>query len=155
MSLPVLPERPLRLSPWSGLLARAAVFTAYRLAKRSPRRIRAVLTRVRGGAPAATYEQAKAARDAVLTVSTKCCGPEACLPRSIAVALLCRARGHWPTWCVGVIAAPPFQAHAWVEAGGDVVDEPVDASFYERFFAVPPAGAARGLAGDRPVEGEK
>lgn len=139
MSLPVLPEAPVVMSMRERLLARLAVAAGYRLANRPPKRIRAVLSRVRGNAPAATYEQVKHARDSVLTVSTRCCGSEACLPRSIAVALLCRARNHWPTWCVGVIAAPPFMAHAWVEADGVMVDEPVDSEFYRKFFSVPPA----------------
>lgn len=139
MSLPVLPDQPMRVPLSTGMAARLVVLAGYRLANRSPKRIRSVLVKVRGNARAATYEEARNARDTVLTVSTKCCGPEACLPRSIAVALLCRLRGCWPTWCVGVITAPPFLAHAWVEAEGEVVSEPVGGSYYRKFFAVAPA----------------
>jgi hypothetical protein len=142
MSLPVLPSRPLH----PGLAVRgtvhAAELIARRLARLSPQRLRAVMTTLSKGAHAADYAEARQARDEVLSVSARCCGPEACLPRSIAVALVCRSRGTWPAWCVGVLAAPPFLAHAWVEVDGQMVDEPVDSDFYRKFFAVGPDGVS-------------
>ncbi len=137
MSNAVLPEAPVRVSVYARIATHCAVGVARILARRSPKRIRAVLTWLSRGTPAATRDQARHARDTILTVSTLCCGGEACLPRSIAVALLCRAGGCWPTWCVGVIAAPPFRAHAWIEAGGEIVDEPIESTFYRKFFSVP------------------
>lgn len=47
----------------------------------------------------------------------------ACLPRSLAIVLLCRFRGAWPTWCAGVRRAAPFSAHAWAEVDGCSVGE--------------------------------
>ncbi|MFF3484523.1 lasso peptide biosynthesis B2 protein [Streptomyces sp. NPDC002701] len=139
MSLPVLPSRPLRPPLAVRLEIRTAVWVARRLARRSPQRIRAVMTLLSRGVRAADRAQARQARDEVLSVSPRYCGPPAaCLPRSIAVALLCRTRGTWPTWCVGVLAAPPFLAHAWVEVAGEMVDEPVDSDCYRKFFAVEP-----------------
>jgi len=76
----------------------------------------------------------------VLTVSTWCCGRNACLPRTIATAILCRSAGHWPTWCTGVLAAPPFSAHAWIEAEGRTVDEYVDDTSLVTMLSVGTAG---------------
>ncbi|TDQ48492.1 lasso peptide biosynthesis B2 protein [Actinorugispora endophytica] len=137
MSFHVVPERDgVRLSPAANLTARCAVGLARVLSGGSPARIRSVLERLRRGAAPATYAQAKAARDAVLAVSLRCAGPEACLPRSLAVALVCRSRGVWATWCVGVPRRPPFGAHAWVEADGLPVEEGVGPDHYSRLFAV-------------------
>jgi Transglutaminase-like superfamily len=110
------------------------VMVARLLATQSPHRIRAILCRVRIGADPATYAQAKDARDAVVTSSLVCAG-EACLPRSIATALLCRLRGTWPTWCVGA-RLDPFRSHAWVEAEGSPVDEPFTPGHYHRIMVV-------------------
>ncbi|RKT85496.1 Transglutaminase-like superfamily protein [Saccharopolyspora antimicrobica] len=116
--------------------ARVAVAIALPMAHLSPRRIRHVLAFARRGAPPATYAQASAARSAVIAVSTTCAG-KGCLPRSIATALLCRVRGCWPTWKVGVRAAP-FGAHAWVEAAGCAVDEGEQAQAFLPLMAVEP-----------------
>jgi Transglutaminase-like superfamily len=108
------------------------------LATQSPQRIRAVLGWLRRGARPATFEQAKAARDAVVAVSLVCAVREGCVPRSLATVLLCRLRGQWPTWCVGVRRLPPFAAHAWVEADGVMVGEdeyPPD--YFRTLFTVP------------------
>jgi hypothetical protein len=81
----------------------------------------------------------------VVSVSTLCAG-QGCLPRSIAAALLCRARGSWPGWCVGVRTAP-FAAHAWIEADGDPVGEPLGTESFRRVIVVarqaPPSEAVR------------
>ena len=50
--------------------------------------------------------------------------------------LLCRQRGYAPTWCVGVVATPPFAAHACIEADNCIVDEPIDASYLRTFSRV-------------------
>jgi len=115
---------------------RLAVGVARVLAHQSPRRIRAVLRRLRRGAQPASYEQAKAARDAVVAVSLVCAGPEGCLPRSLATVLLCRMRGHWPAWCVGARRLAPFGAHAWVEADGVPVGEEYPPDYFRTFFTV-------------------
>ena len=107
------------------------------LATRSPRRIRAVLGWLRRGARPATFEQAKAARDAVVAVSLHCAAREGCLARSLATVLLCRLGGRWPTWCVGARRLPPFAAHAWVEADGIMVGEDYPPDYFRILFTVP------------------
>jgi hypothetical protein len=119
------------------VLARLVVGAARLLAGQSPRRIRAVLGRLRHGARPATYDQAKAARDTVVAVSLTCAAREGCVPRSLATVLLCRLRGRWPTWCVGARRVPPFGAHAWVEAEGRAVDEEYPPDYFRTFFTVP------------------
>jgi Transglutaminase-like superfamily len=120
------------------LLVRLAVGVAQTLALLPPRRIRVLLTWLSRGARPATYLQAKAARDVVLAVSPSCAGWRGCLPRSLAVALLCRLSSAWPTWCVGVRVTPPFGAHAWVEADHQLVDEVGDTGSYRRLITVRP-----------------
>ncbi len=116
---------------------RLAVGVARLLARQSPRRIRTVLSWLRRGARPATFEQAKATRDAVVAVSLACAGREGCLPRSLATVLLCRLRGQWPTWCVGARKLAPFGAHAWVEADGVPVGEDYPPDYFRTFFTVP------------------
>jgi Transglutaminase-like superfamily len=123
------------------MAARVAVGLAFGLALLPPGRLRAVLTRVSRGAAPAGYEQAKAARDAVLAVSLACLGSRGCLPRSLATALLCRMWGVWPTWCVGARTRLPFGAHAWVEAEGRMVGEEVPKGYLNTLISVPPPGA--------------
>ncbi|MEY9212950.1 lasso peptide biosynthesis B2 protein [Thermobifida halotolerans] len=137
MSLFVAFQRnDVRLSLRANLAARCAVGLARLLARRPPERIRAVLERLRRGVRPAGHEEAKDAYDAVLAVSLRCAGPEACLQRSLAVVLLCRLRGHWATWCVGVPKRPPFAGHAWVEAEGRLVEEGVGYDYFSRLFSV-------------------
>lgn len=132
----ILPEVPATLTP----LARAqiAVITpiACLIHRRSPQHMKRILQKLSTGARPATYDEAKRARDEILTASARCRGGSACLIRSLSVALLCRLRGTWPTWCVGVLAAPPFAAHAWVEADGEIVDEPLSQRDFRAFFKV-------------------
>ncbi|HEX8156748.1 MAG TPA: lasso peptide biosynthesis B2 protein [Solirubrobacteraceae bacterium] len=109
------------------------------LVRQSPARIRQILTWLRRGARPATVELASAMRDAVVTVSLPCAGREGCLRRSVAVVLLCRARGMWPTWCVGARVLPPFAAHAWVEADGAPVGEDLPPGYFRTLITVPPA----------------
>lgn len=118
------------------VLTRLAVGAGRLLATQSPRRIRRVLGWLRHGARPATFHQANAAREAVVTVSLACAGREGCLPRSLATVLLCRSRGHWATWCVGARRMPPFAAHAWVEAEGTAVGENYPPDYFRTFFRV-------------------
>ncbi|MGW2255953.1 lasso peptide biosynthesis B2 protein [Kitasatospora sp. NPDC001660] len=105
------------------LAVRTAVGIARLLVLLPAHRLQRVLTVLSRGARPATAEEAAAVRDAVLSTSLAMNGLRSCLPRSVAVTLLCRARGTWPTWCVGVRTAPPFTAHAWVEAEGRMIGE--------------------------------
>jgi hypothetical protein len=118
-------------------LAYFVVGAARLLATRSPRRIRTVLGWLRHGARPATVEQAAAARATVVAVSLTCAAREGCVPRSLATILLCRLRGQWPTWCVGVRRVPPFAAHAWVEADGVMVGEDYPPDYFRTLFTVP------------------
>jgi hypothetical protein len=119
------------------IVTHLVVGAARLLATRSPRRIRAVLGRLRQGARPATLEQARAAQDAVVAVSLHCAAREGCLARSLATVLLCRLRGQWPTWCVGARRLPPFAAHAWVEADGIMVGEDYPPDYFRILFSVP------------------
>jgi transglutaminase superfamily protein len=119
------------------MLVLLAVGAARLLATRSPQRIRRVLRWLHRGTRPATFDQAKAARDAVVAVSLTCAARQGCLARSLATVLLCRLRGRWPTWCVGVRRMPPFGAHAWVEANGVAVGEDFPADYFRTFFTVP------------------
>ena len=132
----VIPEAPVQTSMKSKVQVAVAVSAAKVLHKKSPERIRTLLRGVSRGARSATYDEARAARDEILTLSPLSRGGTACLIRSLATVLLCRSRGVWPTWCVGVITAPPFAAHAWVESEGQIVDEPLDAKDFRAFFKV-------------------
>ncbi|WP_079056522.1 lasso peptide biosynthesis B2 protein [Streptomyces caeruleatus] len=141
----VLPDAPARASLPDRLLIGLIIPASRVLSRKSPRQLRKLLGRLAAGARPASYSEAKLARDQILTASPRCRGGSACLVRSLSVALLCRSRGVWPTWCVGVIATPPFSAHAWVEADGRVVDEPLDSADFRTFFTVPtdPVPASR------------
>ena len=119
------------------MVVRLMVGAARLLATQSPRRIRTVLGWLRRDARPASFEQAKAARDAVVAVSLVCAAREGCLARSLATVLLCRLRGRWPTWCVGARRLPPFAAHAWVEAEGVMVGEDYPPDYFRTLFSVP------------------
>lgn len=99
-----------------------------------------VLRAVSRGARPATYDEADAALQAVVASRKRLAGSFGCLPRSIAAALLCRMRGSWPRWCVGTRVAPPFRAHAWLEADGRMVRELGSQSSYCLLLFVDPPG---------------
>lgn len=101
-----------------------------------PHRLQRVMSLVVRGAKPAGYGIARDARDDILSASAVCRGDKACLIRSVAAMLLCRQRGYAPTWCVGVVATPPFAAHAWIEADDRIVDEPIEASYLRTFYRV-------------------
>lgn len=131
-----VPHDPRSVPFTTRLATRAAVAGAHLLATQPPGRIRAVLQRLCRGARPATLAEATAARETVLAVSLAAGGQKGCLPRSLATVLLCRMRGHWPTWCVGVRVRPPFAAHAWVEAESVLVGEGAPSDYFQRFFVV-------------------
>lgn len=131
-----LPRTKISISMLDSILARVAVAAARTLARQSPKLIQRILSVIAIGAKPADLARAQQARDTILTVSTRCRGGRACLPRSIAAALLCRMRGIWPTWCIGVLRTPPFIAHAWIEANQRLVDEVIDGDLYVRLITV-------------------
>jgi hypothetical protein len=125
--------------PWHRRPAALAAIAAARLIERMPpARIRRLMLRLRGGARPATAGEALAARQQVVALSMRCAG-QGCLQRSIAAALLCRARGTWPTWRTGV-RTEPFRAHAWIEADGAPVDEPAELAHFHPLMTVAPRG---------------
>ncbi|HLL34601.1 lasso peptide biosynthesis B2 protein [Streptomyces sp. NPDC052773] len=132
----VVPHDPRSVPLGPRLVTRLVVGCAHLLARQPPARIRKVLLRLRPGARPATLAEAARARETVLAVSLAAGGQQGCLPRSLATVLLCRLRGQWPTWCVGVRTQPPFAAHAWVEADGVLVGEGAPADYFQRFITV-------------------
>lgn len=125
------------------LRVRAAALVAAPLARLSPARMRVVLAWLRRGAAPAAYDDVRTLREATIGVSLRAAGPEGCLRRTLTIALLCRSRGIWPTWCVGVTTLPPFRAHSWVEAEGRIVGEDEPAGQFTKLIAI----AARADAG--------
>ncbi|MCK9924806.1 lasso peptide biosynthesis B2 protein [Frankia sp. AgPm24] len=137
MSTPMTLERPeVTLGPLRWVGARVAVGAARVLATQQPARIRRVLARLARGARPADYDQALAARQAVMAVSLTCRGARGCVPRSIATMLMCRLSGTVPTWCVGVRSLAPFAAHAWVEVDGVMVGESVPPGYLRTLLSV-------------------
>ncbi|MGV9559322.1 lasso peptide biosynthesis B2 protein [Streptomyces sp. NPDC003401] len=136
MSMSVALGERRRLPVHRRLLPLLAVAVARPLAGVRPARLRTVLEFARRGAPPATAAQALRAREEVVSVSLRCAG-QGCLQRSVATALLCRARGSWPTWCTGV-RTHPFAAHAWVEAEGGPVGEGHPKGHYKTLMSIPP-----------------
>jgi hypothetical protein len=92
---------------------------------RSPGGIRRAFERLRRNCGPADAAEAHRAYQTIVTISPRCGGREACLLRSVAVALLCRLDGVWATWVVGVRTSP-FESHAWIEADGLPIDEEID-----------------------------
>lgn len=119
------------------VVVRAAVGVARLLATQPPARIAACLRVLERRSRPATLGHTAAARRAVELVSLRCAGPQGCLPRSLAIVVLCRLRGQWPTWCVGVRRMAPFGAHAWVEAEGVPVGEDYPPGYFRKLLTVP------------------
>ncbi len=138
MTMPeAVPHRPRSVPLRGRLIARLAVLLARLLATQPPGRIRQILGRLRRGARPASVEEVRTAQNAVMATSLACAGREGCLPRSLATVLLCRLRGQWPTWAVGVRRLPPFAAHAWVEVDGVPIGEDFPADYFRPLFTVP------------------
>ncbi|MFI5657696.1 lasso peptide biosynthesis B2 protein [Streptomyces sp. NPDC051684] len=121
-----------------GIRVRLAVALALPLARLRPDRLRRVLGVLARGARPAPYETALTAYASVVATSRRCAGWYGCLPRSLAVALLCRLTGTWPTWHAGVRATPPFAPHAWVTAQGRMVGERASQQDYRPLMSVTP-----------------
>ncbi|GAA2410132.1 hypothetical protein GCM10010191_18570 [Actinomadura vinacea] len=135
MTMPMALEEAAEVPLRRRVVARPVVAAALLLERMSPRRMRRVLLAARWGARPASQEQAMAARQAVVAVSVRCAG-QGCLPRSLAVVLLCRLWGVWPDWCTGV-RTEPFRAHAWVEADGAPVGEQDEMRLFHKTMTVP------------------
>lgn len=123
----VLPE-PARLSLSERLAGHAAVAAARLVCAATaarPARLRRLLAPLMAGGLPASEAQASRARQVVETVSYTCASPHGCLLRSVAIVLVCRSRGRRVTWRLGMTGSPPA-CHAWIEAGGKPVGEPVD-----------------------------
>jgi Transglutaminase-like superfamily len=133
-----IPRPGVRLTAQQLVLAKFAAGLARAATRLPPRRLAAVMRLLSRGVPAADYDQVRRSWDTVVRASLICARNDGCLPRSIATALVCRAAGYWPTWCVGVRVHPPFGAHAWVEADGRVVGEDLAAKYFRRLVVVPP-----------------
>lgn len=139
MSTPIVLPRHRRPPPHRALVPQVAVWVALLMWRMPPARIARILSVLRRRARPATMAEAARARGDVLSVSRRCNG-QGCLPRSIATAVLCRLRGHWPSWCTGVTISP-FNAHAWVEVDGEYVNEPYPAGYYQKMIEITPEGA--------------
>ncbi|MBV9380775.1 MAG: lasso peptide biosynthesis B2 protein [Streptosporangiaceae bacterium] len=135
-SIQRVPRPGLRLGVRRRAAATAAVLVARLLSRMPPRTLRRVLGRLSRSARPATRAEATAARDAVNTVSLACRAVEGCLLRSLATAVLCRIWGAWPTWRTGVRRLPPFDAHAWVEVGGNMIGEPYPADYFKPLITI-------------------
>jgi hypothetical protein len=118
------------------LSVRVAVAAGRMLSHTSPQRIRLVLTMLRVGSRPATLATAVRWKQRVMAASPHAAGGYGCLVRSLATVLALRMRGEWPTWCVGVRVDPPFGAHAWVEAEGQMVCEPAQAGSFHTMMVV-------------------
>ncbi|WP_414166752.1 lasso peptide biosynthesis B2 protein [Streptoverticillium reticulum] len=146
MSSPCAVPPRIRLPLHRRILPCAAAAASALLIRLPPRHLAAVLRRVRGRARPAGPAQTSAARTEVIAVSLRC-AVDGCLQLSTATALLCRMRGAWPTWRVGV-RTTPFAAHSWVEADGQVIDEPLPDGYYQPLMTIAPLPAP-------PDHGEK
>jgi hypothetical protein len=131
-----LGDRTPRGSLVDRLSVRVAVAMGRMLSHISPQRIRLVLTVLRTGSRPATLATAVRAKQLVMSASPHAAGGYGCLVRSLATVLVSRLHGEWPTWCVGVRVHPPFGAHAWVEAEGQMVGEPAQAGSYHMMMSV-------------------
>ncbi|MFE2936593.1 lasso peptide biosynthesis B2 protein [Streptomyces sp. NPDC059278] len=125
MSFPVaLPPR-ITLGPRRFLLARTAGILAPRIAASTPR-LESALARIQQGAGRrSTTAETEHAVLAVCTANLRLGGCRACLPRSVAALLYCRAQGHTPALVIG-IKPGTAQVHAWLEADGRPAGEPSD-----------------------------
>ena len=116
---------------------RIAVASAHVASRLAPRRLESIARLLAVSARSSTrYEDAMRVHQHVVAVSPRCAGLRGCLPRSIAIAILCRSEGTWPTWCIGVRRAPPFIAHAWIQSEGRLVGEPGSPDTYQPLVAV-------------------
>lgn len=124
MSFPTALPPSITLSRRQRLLA-CTMGAAGRLLAARPRLMERLLDRAHRKARPSTLAETE---HAVLAVTTACLtlgGVTACLPRSLAAALYCRAHGHVPTLVIG-IKPGTTQVHAWLEADDVTAGEPSD-----------------------------
>ncbi|WP_070574212.1 MULTISPECIES: lasso peptide biosynthesis B2 protein [unclassified Brevibacterium] len=142
----VLPRQVVPVRFPRRVLIQLTVRVASIIQRRDSARLRELLTTIACRARPAAYEETNAIKEQVLTASPECRGNDACLTRSITIALLCRLRGRWPSWCVGVSLTPPFTAHAWVEAEDRVVEDILLVGDYRTFYKVEAGRSSRSAA---------
>ena len=141
MSTPIALDVPAALSRRQRLAAHTSVAAARLLLAATARRP-AVLRHVLGVAArfsrrAATLAEATTIRRTLTSASLRCASPYGCQPRSVAITLWCLATRRRVTWVVGA-ATGPLALHAWVEAAGRPVAEPVDPYLiYQPIIIVP------------------
>ncbi len=139
MSVLVVLPAPITLTAGerlSGHVVVAATRLLLATTRGRPARLIGILRMVQHGSRPATTAQAQRARAIVETISLRCASHHGCLPRSLAILLLCRWRGQRVTWRVGVHSPPP-SSHAWIEAAGQPVGEPFDPRrFYSAIITV-------------------
>lgn len=126
MSTPVVLPTPATLSAGERVAGHLAVAGARLLlaaTRGRPALLVRVLRAVGRGARPATVAAGERARAIVETVSLRCASSHGCLPRSLAVWLLCRGHGLRVTWRVGV-HSPPAAMHAWIEINVHPIGEP-------------------------------
>jgi hypothetical protein len=119
-----MPHR-VALSPRQYVLARVAGILAPRISASTPRLERALARIQRGTRRPSTAAETEHAVLAVCTAHLRLGGTRACLPRSMAALLYCRAHGHTPALVLGVKPGTA-QVHAWLEAEGRPAGEPSD-----------------------------
>ncbi|MFJ2620319.1 lasso peptide biosynthesis B2 protein [Glutamicibacter sp. NPDC087344] len=115
--------------PTQSIRARISVLVAGLISKAKPYQIEKIQRFLSRRARPATAVEVSRAIDSVVAISLVCAG-QGCLPRSIAVSILCRMNGVWPEWCVGV-RREPFMAHAWLEVNGEPIREPFPAGYLQ------------------------
>ncbi|MFE0190720.1 lasso peptide biosynthesis B2 protein [Streptomyces sp. NPDC058989] len=120
---PVLPvDAPLALADRAA--ATLAMAAALVLLRCTPIRISIAVARAVARIPAspATTERADHLFAAVRRTHSLWPGRAACLEESLACYLAARLRGHRITWVIGARTSPAA-AHAWNEAGGEVIGQ--------------------------------
>ncbi|EMF00610.1 lasso peptide biosynthesis B2 protein [Streptomyces mobaraensis NBRC 13819 = DSM 40847] len=145
---------PARGAGRGGPALRVVIALAFLLARLRPGRLRRLLTLISRGARPAHHAEVLEVYQAVVGTSRRCAGWYGCLPRSVAIALVCRLSGTWPDWCAGVRSSPPFAAHAWVEADGRPVGERGRSEDFRPLMVVTVREGGSG-AGDRRGAGRR
>ncbi|WP_158894276.1 lasso peptide biosynthesis B2 protein [Amycolatopsis anabasis] len=149
MSTPIVLETPVALSVAERVRALVAVGAARLVltaTRARPARIGAILRVLYAGThpDLESRECALRARASVVTVSLRAAsGGHGCLLRSVATVIAARLAGCVVVWRVGA-ASPPPTLHAWVEASGEPVGEPVDPRLlYRPLITIGPARGSR------------
>ncbi|MGF0246123.1 lasso peptide biosynthesis B2 protein [Rhodococcus erythropolis] len=115
-------------------LVLAATVIVRPAARMNPNRLKRLTEILARTASPPSAERTMLVRSEVVTCSVRCSG-QYCLERALAVCLLLRLEGSWPTWCVGA-RIEPFMAHSWVEVNGIPIGESFDDGFYAKLYEV-------------------